>query len=102
MKNPNINHGTRYVEQGARNVALFQDPRRLPPSSRAHTLSVRFLVLEMPVAHGNGPRIAQMKVRMFFPAQRKGFGKFIYAFREYYEPELAYLEKILSPGGVFV
>jgi len=39
---------------------------------------------------------------MFFPAQRKGFGKFIYAFREYYEPELAYLEKILSPGGVFV
>src|SRR6266576_2927776 len=41
-------------------------------------------------------------VRMFFPAQRKGFGKFIYAFREYYEPELAYLERILSPGKVFI
>jgi FkbM family methyltransferase len=39
---------------------------------------------------------------MFFPAQRKGFGKFIYTFREYYEPELAYLEKLLSPGKVFI
>jgi len=39
---------------------------------------------------------------MFFPAQRKGFGKFIFAFREYYEPELAYLEKVLSPGKVFI
>ena len=41
-------------------------------------------------------------VRMFFPAQRKGFGKFIYTFREYYEPELAYLEEVLSPGKVFI
>jgi FkbM family methyltransferase len=41
-------------------------------------------------------------VRMFFPAQRKGFGKFIFTFREYYEPELAYLRKILSPGKVFI
>jgi FkbM family methyltransferase len=39
---------------------------------------------------------------MFFPTQRKGFGKFVYAFREYYEPELAYLEKLLSPGKVFI
>jgi len=39
---------------------------------------------------------------MFFPARRKGFGKFIYAFREYYEPELAYLETILSPGSLFI
>lgn len=41
-------------------------------------------------------------VRMFFPAQRKGFGKFIFTFREYYEPELAYLEKILLPGNAFI
>src|SRR6266404_2800894 len=41
-------------------------------------------------------------VRMFFPAQRKGFGKFIYTFREYYEPELAYLEEVLSQGKVFI
>ncbi len=46
--------------------------------------------------------LPRWKVRMFFPAQRKGFGKFIYAFREYYEPELAYLEKVLSPGKVFI
>jgi len=32
----------------------------------------------------------------------KGFGKFIYALREYYEPELAYLERILSTGKVFI
>lgn len=39
---------------------------------------------------------------MFFPARRKGFGKFVFGFREYYEPELAYLEKTVSPGDVFV
>ena len=41
-------------------------------------------------------------VRMFFPSERKGFGKFIFAFRERYEPELGYLEKILLPGDVFI
>jgi FkbM family methyltransferase len=46
--------------------------------------------------------LPRWNVRMFFPTQRKGFGKFIYAFREYYEPELAYLEKALSPGKVFI
>lgn len=46
--------------------------------------------------------LSTWSVRMFFPAQRKGFGKFIFAFREYYEPELAYLKKILSPGKVFI
>lgn len=47
-------------------------------------------------------KLARWNVHMFFPAQRKGFGKFIFAFRELYEPELAYLEKILSPGKVFI
>ena len=46
--------------------------------------------------------LPRWNVRMFFPARRKGFGKFIFAFREYYEPELAYLERILSPGKVFI
>lgn len=46
--------------------------------------------------------LPRWNVRMFFRAQRRGFGKFIFAFREYYEPELVYLEKILSPGKVFV
>jgi len=46
--------------------------------------------------------LPRWNARMFFRAQRKGFGKFIYTFREYYEPELAYLEKVLSPGKVFI
>jgi FkbM family methyltransferase len=46
--------------------------------------------------------LPRWNVRMFFPAQRKGFGKFIFAFREYYEPELTYLERVLSPGKIFI
>jgi FkbM family methyltransferase len=41
-------------------------------------------------------------VRMILPPNWRGVGKLIYAFRDYYEPELLYLEKILSPGKVFV
>ena len=41
-------------------------------------------------------------VQMFLPSNWHGFGKFIFAFRENYEPELTYLESILSPGRVFV
>jgi FkbM family methyltransferase len=52
----------------------------------------RTTVLELP----------RWNVRMLFPSQRRGFGKFIFAFRECYEPELAYLERILSPGEIFV
>jgi FkbM family methyltransferase len=42
------------------------------------------------------------EVRMFLPPKWRGVAKLIYAFRDYYEPELAYLEKLLSPGKVFV
>jgi len=41
-------------------------------------------------------------VRMFLPPRWRGVAKLIYAFRDYYEPELAYLEKLLSPGKIFV
>src|SRR4029077_5623653 len=41
-------------------------------------------------------------VQMFLPADWRGVGKLIYVFRDYYEPELAYLERLLSPGKVFV
>jgi FkbM family methyltransferase len=64
---------------------------------RAATWLLRCL-LRMPTVL----ELARWDVQMSFPAQRRGFGKFIFAFREYYEPELAYLEKILSPGKVFV
>jgi FkbM family methyltransferase len=41
-------------------------------------------------------------LQMFLPAHWRGFGKFMFAFREHYEPELVYLERILSPGKVFI
>lgn len=47
-------------------------------------------------------KLPRWDIQMLFPSERKGFGKFIFAFREYYEPELSYLEQILSPGKVFV
>src|SRR6266404_2463362 len=41
-------------------------------------------------------------VRMNLPPNWRGVGKLIYAFRDYYEPELLYLERVLSPGKVYV
>ena len=41
-------------------------------------------------------------VRMFLPPNWRGVAKLIYAFRDDYEPELLYLERVLSPGKVFV
>ena len=41
-------------------------------------------------------------VRMFLPAEWRGIAKLVFAFREDYEPEMAYLDKILSAGQVFV
>ena len=46
--------------------------------------------------------LPRWNMRMSVPAHRRGFGKVFYAFRDYYEPELAYLEKVLWPGNVFV
>jgi FkbM family methyltransferase len=51
------------------------------------------------------PAIASLPrwhVKMFLPAQWRGVAKLIFTFREYYEPELAWLEKALSPGSIFV
>src|SRR5437016_13028085 len=41
-------------------------------------------------------------VQMILPPNWPGVRKLIYAFRDYYEPELLYLERVLSPGKVFV
>jgi FkbM family methyltransferase len=41
-------------------------------------------------------------VQMLLPARWRGMGKFIFVFRENYEPELAYLEEFLAPGKTFV
>ncbi len=40
--------------------------------------------------------------RMLLPPNWRGVAKLIYAFRDNYEPELLYLEKVLSSGKVFV
>jgi len=102
MKNPNINHGTRYLEKAREMWHFFKTQegfRRAPVLTLFRSASWYWRCL---LRMATALELPRWKVRMFFPAQRKGFGKFIYAFREYYEPELAYLEKILSPGGVFV
>jgi FkbM family methyltransferase len=39
---------------------------------------------------------------MHLPPNWRGVAKLIYAFRDHYEPELLYLERVLSPGKVFV
>jgi FkbM family methyltransferase len=39
---------------------------------------------------------------MFLPADWRGAGKLIFAFRECYEPELKCLERVLSPGKTFI
>jgi FkbM family methyltransferase len=102
MKNGNINLGKRRLQK-AREMWRFlttQDAFRRAPLLtlfRAVAWYCRCW-LRMPTVL----ELPRWQVRMFFPAQRKGFGKFIFAFREYYEPELAYLEKILSPGKLFV
>jgi len=41
-------------------------------------------------------------VRLWLPPQWRGVAKLIFAFREYYEPELKLLAQWLSPGAVFV
>jgi FkbM family methyltransferase len=103
MKNRNVKHRKRRLEKKAREMWHFLTTqeafRRAPLLTlfRSATWYCRCLlrmatVIELP----------RWNVRMFFPAQRMGFGKFIFAFREYYEPELAYLEKILSAGKVFI
>jgi FkbM family methyltransferase len=47
-------------------------------------------------------RLGRLGVQMFLPPNWRGVAKLIYAFRDNYEPELAYLERVLSPGKVFV
>src|SRR6266550_7977529 len=46
--------------------------------------------------------LRKWNVRMFLPPKWRGIGRLIFAFREHYEPELTYLEKVLSPGKTFI
>lgn len=102
MKNGNVTPGRRRLEK-AREMWHFlrtQEAFRRAPALtlfRSATWYWRCLLRMATTVE-----LPRWNVRMFFPAQRKGFGKFIFAFREYYEPELAYLERVLSPGKVFI
>lgn len=102
MKNRNVSHVTRRLEKAREMWHFFKTQegfRRAPLLTIFRSASWYWKCLLRIAAALELPR---WNVRMFFPAQWKGFGKFIYAFREYYEPELAYLERILLPGGVFI
>jgi FkbM family methyltransferase len=46
--------------------------------------------------------LARWGVRLAVPAQWRGISRLIYTFREEYEPELAYLGRVLKPGHVVV
>ena len=41
-------------------------------------------------------------LRMYLPAEWRGIAKLMFAFGEMYEPELLYLDRLLSPGMTFV
>ena len=47
-------------------------------------------------------RLDKWDLQMFLPGEWRGFSKLVFAFRERYEPELPYLEQVLSPGMTFV
>src|SRR6266850_416596 len=47
-------------------------------------------------------RLENWDLQMFLPPEWGGIAKLACAFRERYEPELTYLEQILSPGMTFV
>ncbi len=102
MKNRNVTSGQRRLEKAREmwNFLRTQEAFRRAPALTLFRSTIWYwrCLLRMATAL----ELPRWNVRMFFPAQRKGFGKFIYAFREYYEPELAYLEKVLSQGKVFV
>jgi FkbM family methyltransferase len=42
------------------------------------------------------------ELKMFLPPEWRGSAKIVFTFREDYEPELTYLGRLLTPGGVFV
>lgn len=54
------------------------------------------------LGHAAIARLPRWDVRMVLPPNWRGVEKLIFAFREYYEPELRYLERVLAPGKSFV
>ena len=46
--------------------------------------------------------LSKWDLQMYLPASWRGIAKFMFVFRDDYEPELAYLDTLLSPGGTFI
>ena len=79
---------------------MAQEAMRSTPvltMSRLLSWRARCLLRRAAIAH-----LRQWGVQMFLPANWRGVEKLIFAFREYYEPELNYLQQILLPGMTFV
>jgi FkbM family methyltransferase len=73
--------------------------RRAPLRSARRLISWRARCL---LETGVIVRLPRWNLRMHLPAAWRGIAKFMFVFREDYEPELTFLEKILSPGKTFI
>lgn len=80
-------------------LSHHQGFRRAPIRSARRLISWRARCL---LDTGVIVRLPRWNLRMHLPAAWRGIAKFMFVFREDYEPELAYLEKILSPGMTFI
>ena len=80
-------------------LAAHEALRRAPLRTMGRLLAwrARCAVRRPAIAH-----LQRWDVDMHLPANWRGVEKLIFAFREHYEPELGYLQKILSPGMTFV
>ena len=47
-------------------------------------------------------KLRKWDLELLLPGKWQGIGRSIFAFREHYEPELAYLQTFLYPGAVFL
>ena len=80
-------------------LKMQQDFRQAPLLTLSRLLSWRArCLLEEPAIIS----LPEWNVRMFLPPEWRGIAKLVFAFREDYEPEIVYLDKILSAGQVFV
>jgi len=79
---------------------MAQEAMRRAPAltlSRLVAWRVRCLLRRPVIA-----RFRRWDMQMLLPPNWRGVEKLIFSFREYYEPELDYLQEILSPGMTFV
>jgi FkbM family methyltransferase len=73
--------------------------RRMPLRTMSRLISWRARCF---MRRGAIARLRRWDLDMRLPPNWRGVEKLIFAFRDHYEPELGYLEKILSPGMTFV